>query len=424
MMYTELSPKQLEAMLWWAWNDTKNYDAIVCDGSVRSGKTMSMTIGFVLWSMKNFNGETFAFCGKTIDSLKRNVITPMQKWLEGIVKIKVNLSRNFIDIKMCEHTNRYYFFGGKDESSYQLIQGITLAGVLLDEVALMPRSFVEQALARCSVTGSKLWFNCNPNSSEHWFFKEWVDENSEKTSEKNRLHLHFTMEDNYSLSDEVRQRYDRMYSGVFHDRYIKGLWVLAEGLVYSMFDKNRHILDEYKPTPDAFYYISCDYGTLNPCSMGLWALERDKAVRIKEFYYDGRQKGIQKTDEEYYRELEKLADGYNVQFVIVDPSASSFITTIKQHQKFRVRKADNNVLDGIRRTSTLIENNKIFICKNCKDIIREFSLYCWDSEKNHEKDTVIKENDHAMDDMRYFVNSVMLRTLKENARREEGYSFD
>ena len=409
MMYTELSPKQLEAMLWWAWNDTKNYDAVVCDGSVRSGKTMSMAVGFVLWSMKSFNGETFAFCGKTIDSLKRNVIAPMQKWLEGIVKIKVNLSRNFIGIKMCGHTNRYYFFGGKDESSYQLIQGITLAGVLLDEVALMPRSFVEQALARCSVTGSKLWFNCNPGSSEHWFFKEWVDEGSEKTAEKNRLHLHFTMDDNFSLSDEVKQRYDRMYSGVFHDRYIKGLWVLAEGLVYPMFSKNKHILDNYKPTPDAFYYISCDYGTLNPCSMGLWALERDKAVRIKEFYYDGRNKGVQKTDEEYYRELERLADGFEIRYVIVDPSASSFITTIKMHGKFTVRKARNAVLNGIRATMDFLNNDKLFFCKNCKDIIREFSLYCWDSENLHEKDTVIKENDHAMDDMRYFCYTVLRR---------------
>lgn len=409
MIYTELSPKQLKAMFWWAWEDTKNYDAVVCDGSVRSGKTMSMTVGFVLWSMKNFNGETFAFCGKTIDSLKRNVITPMQKWLEGVVQLKINLSRNFIDIKMCEHTNRYYFFGGKDESSYQLIQGITLAGVLLDEVVLMPRSFVEQALARCSVTGSKLWFNCNPSSSEHWFFKEWVDENSEKTAEKNRLHLHFTMDDNYSLGEEVKKRYDRMYSGVFHDRYIKGLWVLAEGLVYPMFNKNKHILDEYKPVSNTLYYISCDYGTLNPCSMGLWAVGKNKAVRIKEFYYDGRKKGVQKTDEEYYKELEKLADGFEIRYVIVDPSASSFITTIKKHGKFTVRKARNDVLNGIRATMDFLNNDKLFFCKNCKDIIREFSLYCWDSENLHEKDTVIKENDHAMDDMRYFCYTVLRR---------------
>ncbi len=413
MMYTELSPKQLKSMLWWAWDDTRNYDAIVCDGSVRSGKTMSMTIGFVLWSMKNFHAENFAFCGKTIDSLKRNVITPMQKWLEGIVKIKVNLSRNYLDIKMCGHMNRYYFFGGKDESSYQLIQGITLAGVLLDEVALMPRSFVEQALARCSVTGSKLWFNCNPDSSEHWFYKEWI----QKCSEKNTLHLHFTMDDNFSLSDEVKNRYNRLYSGVFYDRYIKGLWVLAEGLVYgTVFDKNRHVIKSYDNSNAADYYISIDYGTLNPCSMGLWAIERDKAVRIKEYYYDGRTRGLQKTDEEYYQALEQLADGYPIRHVIIDPSAASFITTIKRHGKFSVRKANNSVIDGIRNTMTLLENDRILICECCQDILREFSLYRWDDKKSHEKDTVIKENDHAMDDMRYFVNSVMGRILKEFCR--------
>lgn len=417
MIFTKLSPKQITSMLWWAKKDTKNFDAIVCDGSVRSGKTMSMSIGFVLWSCRKFSGQNFAFCGKTIDSLKRNVITPLQKWLEGVVKLKVNLSRNYLDVSMCGHTNRYYMFGGKDESSYQLIQGITLAGVLLDEVALMPKSFVEQALARCSVTGSKLWFNCNPDSSECWFYKEWVDENSEKTSNKNRLHMHFTMDDNFSLSDEVKQRYERMYSGVFYDRYIKGLWVLAEGLIYPMFDKNRHIVENYTPSSQAFYYISCDYGTLNPCSMGLWALENNKAVRLKEYYYDGRRKNIQKTDEEYYSELEKLAEGFPVQHVIVDPSAASFITTIKRHGKFRVRKADNKVIDGIRNTMTLLENDRIFICNCCKDIIREFALYRWDDKKSHEKDTVIKENDHAMDDMRYFVNTAMGRVLKELYRK-------
>lgn len=404
MMYERFSPKQLESMLWWAWEDAKNYDAIICDGSVRSGKTMSMTIGFVLWSMKNFNGENFAFCGKTIDSLKRNVITPMQKWLEGIVKIKVNSSRNFLDISMCGHKNRYYFFGGKDESSYQLIQGITLSGVLLDEVALMPRSFVEQALARCSVTGSKLWFNCNPDSSEHWFYKEWI----QKCGEKNALHLHFTMDDNYSLSDDVKNRYNRLYSGVFYDRYIRGLWVLAEGLVYgAVFDKSRHILKNYTPPQNAEFFISVDYGTLNPCSMGLWAVENDRAVRINEYYYDGRKKGIQRTDEEYYSALEKLADCRKIEHIIVDPSAASFITTIKKHGKFSVRKARNDVLNGIRTTMNFIENDKIFICANCKDIIREFALYRWDEKAKN--DAVIKEYDHAMDDIRYFCNTVLRR---------------
>lgn len=173
MIFQNFSPKQRQAMLWWAMPESKQYDAIVCDGSVRSGKTMAMSIGFLIWSMRNFDRESFAFCGKTIDSLKRNVIQPLQKWMEGIVQPKINLSKNYMDVQWLGHENRYYFFGGKDESSYTLIQGITLAGVLLDEAALMPQSFVDQAVARCSVTDSRLWFNCNPDGSEeHWFFSE------------------------------------------------------------------------------------------------------------------------------------------------------------------------------------------------------------------------------------------------------------
>ena len=152
MIYQPFSPKQIQAMLWWAMPKFRQYDAIICDGSVRSGKTMAMSIGYLLWSMRSFDHETFAFCGKTIDSLKRNVVTPIQKWMAGVMQPKINLSKNYMDVEWQGHHNRYYFFGGKDESSYALIQGITLAGVLLDEVALMPRSFVDQATARCSVT--------------------------------------------------------------------------------------------------------------------------------------------------------------------------------------------------------------------------------------------------------------------------------
>ena len=414
MTFAKLSKKQKTVFKWCYKND---YKAIICDGAVRSGKTICMITSFILWAMRRFNGAMFGICGKSVGSAERNIIMPLQTVVDITHYFKVTYTRSIhlLTVEGMGKVNYFYIFGGKDESSYMLIQGITLSGIFLDEVALMPRSFVEQAITRTlSVEDSRYWFNCNPDSSEHWFYKEWIL----KAKERNALHLHFLMSDNPTLSQKQLDEAEKQFSGAFHDRYIKGLWVLAEGLVYPMFDKKRHVLEDYKPSSDAFYYISCDYGTLNPCSMGLWAVERDKAVRIKEFYYDGRQKGVPKTDEEYYRELERLADGFNVQFVIVDPSASSFITTIKQHGKFRTRKADNTVLDGIRRTSTLIDNDRIFICKCCKDIIREFSLYCWDSEKLHEKDTVIKENDHAMDDMRYFVNGVMLRFLKENARKE------
>lgn len=406
MIYSSFSPKQLQAMLWWSLPETKKCDAIVCDGSVRSGKTMAMSVGFMLWSMKTFDKKDFALCGKTIASLRRNVVEPFKNWIEGIVKPKINYSRNYMEIKWLGHKNRYYFFGGKDESSASLIQGMTLAGVLFDEVALMPQSFVNQAIARCSVTGSKLWFNCNPNGSEeHWFYKEWIDEINGKAKDKNRLHLHFTMDDNFSLSDDIRQRYERMYSGVFYERYILGMWVLAEGLVYPQFDKGVHVVSNYEPSKDAMYYISIDYGTVNPCSMGLWALEDSKAVRIKEFYYDSKKQGDRRTDEEHYQSLVELAKGYDIYQVIVDPSAASFISCIRKHGDFIVRSANNSVIDGVRTTGTLLSQGRLLFSDTCKDSIREFSLYRWDEEKT--EDTVIKENDHAMDDIRYFCYTIL-----------------
>lgn len=406
MIYSSFSPKQLQAMLWWSLPETKKCDAIVCDGSVRSGKTMAMSVGFMLWSMKTFDKKDFALCGKTISSLKRNVVEPFKNWIEGIVKPKINYSQNYMEIKWLGHKNRYYFFGGKDESSASLIQGMTLAGVLFDEVALMPQSFVNQAIARCSLTGSKIWFNCNPNGSEeHWFYKEWIDEINGKAKDKNRLHLHFTMDDNFSLSDDIRQRYEHMYSGVFYERYILGMWVLAEGLVYPQFDKGVHVVSNYEPSKDAMYYISIDYGTVNPCSMGLWALEDDKAVRIKEHYYDSKKQGDRLTDEEHYQSLVELAKGYDIYQVIVDPSAASFISCIRKHGDFIVRSANNSVIDGVRTTGTLLSQGRLLFSDTCKDSIREFSLYRWDEEKT--EDTVIKENDHAMDDIRYFCYTIL-----------------
>ena len=251
-----------------------------------------MAIGFVLWAMTTFNGQSFAICGRTIESLRRNMITHLPAWLEGICTIIEKRSENKVIISVGNRVNIFYLFGGRDESSYALIQGITLAGVLFDEAALMPRSFVEQAMARCSVQGSKFWFNCNPESPGHWFYKEWVC----KSDEKNVLRLHFTMEDNLSLSPQIKARYEGLYSGVFYDRYIRGLWVVAEGLIYSMFNPNFHIVPS-ESRPYERYYISCDYGTINPTSMGLWGLSGGKWYRMREYYFDSRREQRQRTDE-------------------------------------------------------------------------------------------------------------------------------
>ena len=235
MKYQRLSKRQLIAMTWWKDNKLQSYDGIICDGSVRSGKTLSMSIGFILWAMARFDKSIFGVCGKTIESLRRNVIVHLPVWLEGIVSIKEHRSENKLTIQVNGRTNTFYLFGGRDERSYALIQGITLSGILLDEVALMPRSFVDQALARCSVEGSTFWFNCNPENPKHWFHTDWVL----KHKEKNVLHLHFTMADNHSLSKKIKQRYENMYSGVFYDRYIAGKWVVAEGLIYRQFAEHK-----------------------------------------------------------------------------------------------------------------------------------------------------------------------------------------
>lgn len=357
-----------------------------------------MADGFFLWSMLNFDKQSFGLCGRSVSSLRRNVTANLNGWLGGLMHIRENRADNKLTVRYKGRENTYYMFGGLDESSYKQIQGITLAGALLDEVALMPRTFVEQTCARCSVAGSKLWFNCNPAGPEHWFYKEWIL----GAQKKKALHLHFTMEDNPGLDSAIRRRYEQMYSGVFYRRYVLGQWCLAEGLVYD-FDPGRHIARKLPQM--GRYYISVDYGTRNPFSAGLWCVADGKAYRIREFYHDGRATGKMHTDEEYYRFLEQLAGEYPVEQVVVDPSAASFIAVIRRHGRFSVRKAKNSVLDGIRLVSTLLQADVLQFAPGCKDTLREFGLYTWQEEG----DKPLKENDHAMDDIRYFCATVLSR---------------
>lgn len=407
MIYKEFGEKQLYTLTWWSDTAKNEYDAIICDGSIRAGKTLTMTVSFILWAFATFDQQVFSICGKTIESVRRNIITHLPQWLDGIVRIQERRSENLLIISFAGKTNKFYLFGGKDEGSAALIQGMTLAGVMFDEVALMPRSFVEQALARCSVEGSKFWFNCNPDTPEHWFYREWI----QKHKEKNALYLHFTMEDNNSLSEKVKKRYEHMYSGVFYDRFIRGLWVVAEGLVYDFFQSKKDTIVSTVHVNDySEFYVSIDYGTINPCSMGLWGVNSDGAARIRESYFDSRKEGRQRTDEEHYKALVELVEDVPISRVVVDPSAASFIECIRRHGEFRVRPAINSVIDGIRITSSLLNAGMIHIDPSCKDCIREFGLYRWDEKKT--SDTVLKENDHAMDEVRYFCNTVLRKKFK------------
>lgn len=394
------SEKQKFLFRWWSNAKYRGYDGIICDGAVRSGKTSCMSLSFMMWSMGRFDKRNFGLCGKTIVSLRRNLLTELLKWAEKLgFMVTENLSKNYMDVDFGGRRNRYYLFGGKDEGSASLIQGVTLAGVLMDETALMPRSFVEQAVARCSVTGSKLWFNCNPDNPYHWFKREWID----KADSKNLLYVHFELSDNPSLSEAVIKRYERLYTGAFYERFVRGRWSAAEGLVYPMFDERKYVCGEL-PQDCGRFVVSCDYGTVNPSSFGLWGQSGGIWYRLAEYYYDSAREGSRRTDEEHYTALEELAGGREISYVVCDPSAASFIQCIKRHGKFRVIQAKNDVISGIRRTQDFIRGGGLRIGADCTDILREFTLYRWDEGAG--RDCPVKEFDHAMDDMRYFVCSL------------------
>ena len=401
MSYAAFSPKQRRVLTWWVpGNRDCKKEAIVCDGAVRSGKTMAMGLSFFLWAMSSFQNQRFGVCGKTISSLRRNVLSEILPRLEGLgAGWKEKRTENLVTVRFLGRENKFYIFGGRDESSASLIQGITFAGILLDEVALMPQSFVEQACARCSVAGSRLWFNCNPAGPSHWFYQSWILE----AEKRNCLRLHFTMEDNPSLTREIRERYERLYTGVFYRRFIQGQWAQAEGRVYDFFEPQMA-----RPAPEGPFdrwYISCDYGTVNPTSMGLWGRCGGVWYRVKEFYFSSRQAQRQMTDEEYAAALQNLAGDRSISAVVVDPSAASFIEVLRR-KGWRVKKADNDVLSGIRLTSDLLKDGRIVICQGCADCLREMDEYVWDLSAGN-KDRVKKEHDHAMDDMRYFVSTVL-----------------
>jgi PBSX family phage terminase large subunit len=404
--FKPFSHKQLQVLTWWLPNSpVKDKDGIICDGSVRSGKTTVMALSYVMWAMETFSDENLGMAGKTIGSFRRNVVSPLKRMLKSCgYRVKDHRADNLLTISFHGQANYFYIFGGKDESSQDLIQGITLAAMFFDEVALMPESFANQAMARCSVDGSKLWFNCNPEGPYHWFKLNFIDQ----LKEKNMVHLHFTMDDNLSLSEQIKQRYQRMYSGVFYRRYVAGEWVLAEGLVYDMFSREKHVVP-IKDRHYAQYYVSVDYGMQNPMVYELWGYCDHVWYMIKEYYYSGRDKDRQKTNSEYMQDFKDFVGKRRLRGVIVDPSATSFIEELNR-ARYYVIKAENNVLTGIENTSVALNQGLIKFNDCCKNTFKEFSSYVWD-EKAAERgeDKPVKQFDHTQDGIRYFVQTVLFR---------------
>lgn len=265
MTFEKVSKKQAQVLRWWNEKPVcDKYDSIICDGAVRSGKTTVMIMSFVLWAMDTFGDRTFGICGKTVRSAERNIIMPLQQTADITSEYELTYTRsiNLLTVSGGGRRNYFYVFGGKDESSYQLIQGITLSGVFFDEVALMPESFVNQAIARTlSVSNRRLWFNCNPENPSHWFYRNWIEE--EERKKKNAAHLHFTMKDNPILTEDDISKAEKLYSGVFYERYILGKWVIADGLIYQQFAENIEsfmLKDNEVPKSFTKILIGIDWG--------------------------------------------------------------------------------------------------------------------------------------------------------------------
>ena len=412
--YVAFSKKQLQLLTWWT-NESPYHDlnGVIAEGAIRAGKTIIMGLSFILWSMQKSSDINYAICGKTVASTRRNIIEPLIEMLKQR-KFKVidrKTEGKLIVIKN-NNKNTYYIFGGKDEGSASLIQGITLGGVLFDEVALMPRSFVEQAMARCSVNGSKYWFNCNPEGPQHWFYVEHIL----KWKERKYIRIHFCLEDNPSLSKERIDNYKSLYTGIFYKRFILGEWAFADGIVYDMitdenfyYNSNRESVVPIKIIEnDIKPYYGVDFGTANPQVY----LEVYKYVDYakkemcfyveNEYYWNSRKKLMQKTPDEYVSDFNNWCKEFSC--LIIDPSATPLKAA---HRKYghNVINAKNNVEEGIIGLSTLFANKMIKINKdNCPNLCAELCLYRWNEKKlNNGVEEVLKENDHCCDALRYAI---------------------
>ena len=410
--FQPFSPKQKKVLTWWMPQSPFNdYDGVIADGAIRSGKTVAMETSFLLWAMTTYDSRDFALCGKTIGSLRRNVLRDFCKIARGRgYEVQDKRSEHVIIISGGGRTNYFYYFGGRDEASQDLIQGMTLAGVLFDEVALMPESFVNQATGRCSVEGSKLWFNCNPEGRLHWFKINWINQ----YIEKRLLYLHFTMEDNLSLSERIKERYRRMYTGVFYNRFILGRWCAAEGVIYDMWSEDENGFDAttYRPWEDDYCtrVVAVDYGTTNPTVFLDCYDDGEEFWIVNEYYHDSKVEQRQKTTSQHADDLDEFLDGDKNTMIIVDPAAEDFKLELR-NRGYRIKNADNDVLEGIRITAAMMQLRAIHVDKKCQMIRNEMETYVWDQKaKERGEEKPVKQNDHAMDALRYLVKTLTNRS--------------
>lgn len=389
----------------------------VAEGGKRGGKNVLTTLAYCL-QLETHPNKLHLIAGVSIATAKLNILDcdgfGLLNYFEGRCKSGKYQNRDCLYVQTATGEKVILVSGGGKEGDQKLIQGNTYGMAYVTEANLCADSFIREVFDRTlSSKKRKVFHDLNPKAAGHPYYSNVLAHH-----EKQQLidpaygynYGHFTIADNMSMTMEsirkVLATYDK--TSVWYKRDILGLRCAAEGLVYPQFSDKHIFKGAVKPARS--YYISIDYGTVNPCSMGMWGITGREALREKEYYYDSRKEKRQKTDEDYYRDLETLAYGKVIEYIVIDPSATSFITTIRRHGKFRVKEAENEVINGIRITDTLIQCGFVNIHESCNDAIREFGLYSWDEKSNEDK--VIKEFDHAMDDIRYFCATILSRELR------------
>lgn len=387
----DLSPKQTQVF--------RESDARIniFEGPVRAGKTFSSLLRWIDYCINGPPGALVA-CGKNHDTLKRNFIDPIQELC--------GKSMQYFPAKreMMFYNRRIYLVGANDERATGKIQGSTFAGAWVDEVSLIPESFFKMLLSRLSIPGACLFGTTNPDSPYHWLKTDYID----RAAELDCKVFSFNIDDNPSLTQKYKDDLKREYTGLFYRRYVLGEWCLAEGTIYDFFDQALHV----RATPPTYakeYFLSIDYGTMNPFAALLIGYNDDSHPALwveREYYYDSRKAGRQKTDAEYFQDMWRtFYELYPIRMTYCDPSAASYIVETKRH-RIPIVQANNDVLPGIRTVANLMLNGDLMVCSECENMIKEFSSYVWDDRSiKLGEDKPLKQNDHLSDALRYFCNT-------------------
>lgn len=389
----------------------------ILHGSVRSGKTLSSILKWI-HLVKNEASAECLMVGKTERTLIRNIINPMREMLPESV-IHLNEGKG----ELILYGKRVYLVGANDQRSEAKIRGASLQFAYVDEGTIIPEEFFKMLQTRLSEPNAQLYVTTNPDNPYHWMKTEIID----RAYELNANIWHFTLDDNPYLDPDYVDDLKRSFSGLWYDRYILGLWVLAEGVVYPMFNEAVHVREPEAPERLLRYAVSVDYGTTNPCVFGMYAIDHvtNTAYKLREYYHDSVKTGRQKTDSEYAADMQHFIGGFPVEAIIVDPSATSFITELRRWKPRgmpRVIPADNDVLPGIQAVSNLLNRGKLYIHPRCKNSIREYGAYVWDSKAQARgEDKPLKVNDHCSDETRYFVTTWYGKSHRVDMDAAKGY---